>query len=150
MGMIRPWLRQSHQGGVVHGMGLGDVGQILAGGKPGLQDHRVLLRGNHFPVDVQLCIVQLAFQDLIGAVFLYLVPVVAGSPALGAQDLKFAEITGSLGSLPLWESPELDFPPQPARVPAAKQPTKNRESIFLFFIVFLLFVHDFIFCSSLI
>ena len=44
----------------------------------------------------------------------------------------------------------LDFPPQPARVPAAKQPTKNRESIFLFFIVFLLFVHDFIFCSSLI
>ncbi len=89
-------LRQSHQGGVVHGMGLGDVGQILAGGKPGLQDHRVLLRGNHFPVDVQLCIVQLAFQDLIGAVFLYLVPVVAGSPALGAQDLKFAEITGSL------------------------------------------------------
>ena len=44
----------------------------------------------------------------------------------------------------------LDFPPQPARVPAAKQPTKNRESNFLFFIVFLLFVHDFIFCSSLI
>ena len=77
-------------------MGLGDVGQILAGGKPGLQDHRVLLRGNHFPVDVQLCIVQLAFQDLIGAVFLYLVPVVSGSTALGAQDLKFSEITGSL------------------------------------------------------